>query len=123
MKFYICKHCKNIIYYMNDKGAPVSCCGEKMTELIPATSDGAYEKHIPVIKNVGNNVTIEVGEVLHPMLDVHYIEWIVLETKKRVYIERLNPGDAPKAVFTIEPEDEIVAAYEYCNLHGLYEKR
>ena len=107
MKFYICKHCKNIIYYMNDKGVEVSCCGEKMTELIPATSDGAYE----------------VGEVLHPMLDVHYIEWIVLETKKRLYIERLNPGDAPKAVFTIEPEDEIVAAYEYCNLHGLYEKR
>ncbi|MGI5935936.1 MAG: desulfoferrodoxin family protein [Oscillospiraceae bacterium] len=31
----------------------------------------------------------------------------------------LKPGDAPRAVFLLE-DDKPVAAYEYCNLHGLW---
>ena len=33
---------------MKDSGVPVMCCGQKMTEIIPGTSDGAVEKHLPV---------------------------------------------------------------------------
>ena len=25
-KFYVCKHCENIIAFVEDKGVPVMCC-------------------------------------------------------------------------------------------------
>ena len=82
MKFYICKHCGNIIAFAEDKGVPVVCCGEKMSELVPGTTDAAQEKHVPVIEVDGNLVTVKVGEVEHPMLEEHHIAWIALETKE-----------------------------------------
>lgn len=50
MKLYKCTHCGNIIAMWHDSGVPVMCCGEKMVELIPNTTDGAQEKHVPVIE-------------------------------------------------------------------------
>ena len=47
MKFYICEHCGNIVTFLQSSGVPVMCCGQKMTELVPGTSDGAKEKHVP----------------------------------------------------------------------------
>ena len=44
-KFYICKHCGNIIAKVKDTGVPVICCGEPMSEIIPGTTDAAVEKH------------------------------------------------------------------------------
>ncbi|MGX8729171.1 MAG: desulfoferrodoxin family protein, partial [Lachnospiraceae bacterium] len=32
----------------------------------------------------------------------------------------LAPGEAPEATFAITDDDEAVAAYDYCNLHGLW---
>ena len=40
-KFYICKHCGNIIAKVKDTGVPVICCGEPMSEIIPGTTDVA----------------------------------------------------------------------------------
>ena len=82
MKFYVCEHCGNIIQFVKESGVPVMCCGQKMSEIIPGTSDGAAEKHVPVIKQEGQKVIVEVGSVEHPMVDVHYIEWIILESEK-----------------------------------------
>ena len=48
MKFYRCEHCGNIIAMVKDKGVPVMCCGQKMTEIVPGTTDAAVEKHVPV---------------------------------------------------------------------------
>ena len=120
MKFYICKHCGNIIAFAEDKGVPVVCCGEKMSELVPGTTDAAQEKHVPVIEVDGNLVTVKVGEVEHPMLEEHSIRWIALETKEGMQRKRLAPGAEPKASFALTEGDEPVAAYEYCNLHGLW---
>ena len=50
MKFYRCEHCGNIVAMVKDKGVPVMCCGQKMTEIIPGTTDAAAEKHIPVFE-------------------------------------------------------------------------
>ena len=47
-KFYICKHCGNIIEKVEDKGVPVVCCCEVMQELQAGIEDGAVEKHVPV---------------------------------------------------------------------------
>ena len=122
MKFYVCKHCKNLVTLLHESGVPMMCCGEKMTELVPGTSDGAFEKHVPAVSVDGSIVTVKVGEVEHPMLENHYIQWIVLETKKGAQIHYLKPGEKPEAVFALAEGDEAIAAYEYCNLHGLWKK-
>ncbi|MBQ9329442.1 MAG: desulfoferrodoxin [Oscillibacter sp.] len=119
-KFYICEHCGNIIALVKDKGVPVMCCGQKMTELVPGTSDGAHEKHVPVYTVEGNLVTVTVGAVEHPMLEAHYIEWISLQTKFGNQRKVLHPGDAPRACFALCEGDEVEAAYAYCNLHSLW---
>ena len=122
MKFYVCNHCGNIIRYDKNSGVPVQCCGEAMKELVPGTTDGAFEKHVPVITQSDNLVTVTVGAVEHPMLSEHFIEWIVLETKNGTQKVQLSPGDKPVAQFSLVPGDEVVAAYEYCNLHRLWKK-
>lgn len=120
VKFYKCSHCGNIIYKVYDAGVPVVCCGEKMVELIPGTSDGAAEKHVPAVSVDGKRVSVQVGSVEHPMVEVHYIQWIALETKKGLQFRYLSPAEAPVAVFDVAEDDEPVAVYEYCNLHGLW---
>ncbi len=120
MRFFKCGHCGNVIDFMTDNGVPVMCCGELMQELIPGTSDGAAEKHVPVVEVEGNKVKVCIGEVEHPMVEAHYIEWIVLETRKGAQKVNLKPGQIPCVEFILADGDEAVAAYEYCNLHGLW---
>lgn len=120
LKFFICKHCGNIITHLLSSGVNVVCCGEPMTELIPNTSDGAGEKHVPVVKVNGQEVTVEVGSVQHPSLPAHYIQWIALHTENGVQFRYLKAGDTPKAVFVLADGEKAIAAYEYCNLHGLW---
>ena len=122
MEFYRCRHCGNLITFMDNKGPAIVCCGEKMEKLIPGTVDAALEKHSPVIKQEGNMVRVEVGSVAHPMLPEHYIQWIVLETKNGVQIKKLSPSDEPCALFPLAEGDAVVAAWEYCNIHGLWKK-
>lgn len=87
-------------------------------EVIANTTDGAYEKHVPVIEHEGDHVIVKVGSVAHPMVDVHYIEWIILETATGYQRKDLKPGEKPEAEFAVT--EPVVAAYEYCNLHGLW---
>jgi superoxide reductase len=94
-----------------------------MTKLEPNTVDAANEKHVPVVKVDGNNVTIEVGSVAHPMTEEHYITWIYIQTEHGGQRKNLTPSDAPKATFALADGDKLVAAFAYCNLHGLWETR
>ncbi len=121
-KFYVCKHCGNLVSMIHASGVKMICCGEEMSELKPNTVDAAQEKHVPVVTVNGNTVTVEVGSVPHPMLDAHYIQWIYLETEQGIQRKCLKPGTEPKAVFSLAEGDKAVAAYEYCNLHGLWKK-
>jgi len=120
LKFYRCSHCGNIIAYVKDSGVPIVCCGEKMAEIIPGTTDAAVEKHVPVYTVEGNLVKVKVGSVAHPMLEEHSIEWIALQTNKGNQRKVLKPGEAPEACFCICDGEEVQAVYEYCNLHGLW---
>ena len=122
VKFYICETCKNIITKIVDSKVPVVCCGKPMKELVPGAVDGALEKHVPKVTIEGNTVKVQIGEVIHPMLAEHYIQFIALETKNGVQIKNLKAGDEPKAEFVLADGDEAVAVYEYCNLHGLWVK-
>lgn len=120
MKFFVCKHCGNIITYAYDSKVPVVCCGETMEEMVAGTVDASREKHVPVIKVEGNIVTVDVGSVAHPMEEKHYITFVALETKAGTQIVKLVAGDKPEAVFALLPGDEVIAVYEHCNLHGLW---
>ena len=107
-------------YRINDQVIISNVTRSDGEELIANTTDGAHEKHVPVIEQQGDHVVVRVGSVAHPMLDVHYIEWIVLQTKDGVQRNALKPGDAPKAVFALLEGDEVEAVYAYCNLHSLW---
>ena len=120
MRFYRCSHCGQIVAIVKYTGAPLVCCGEPMKEIIPGTSDGAAEKHVPVYEVKDGKVIVCVGSVEHPMLPEHYIEWIAIQTKNGNQRKALKAGDAPKAEFYIAPDDEVVAVYAYCNLHSLW---
>ena len=120
MKFYICEHCGNIVAMVRDMGVPVMCCGEKMQEIVPGTTDAAVEKHVPAYEVKDNKVYVTVGAVEHPMLPEHYIEWIAVETTNGNQRKTLKPGEPPKAVFALNEGDEVLAVYAYCNLHSLW---
>lgn len=121
MRILKCKESGTIIEVVcGNEAEEITCCGQPMKDLKANSTDAAGEKHVPVIKIDGRNVEIVVGSVEHPMLEEHHIAWIQIETKKGIQRQNLVPGTAPKAVFTLTEGDELVAAYEYCNLHGLW---
>lgn len=121
MLFYRCMKCGNFVTFLGEKTACTpTCCGEPMTELKANTSDGAVEKHVPVVELDGNKVTVSVGSTLHPMLDNHYIEFVVLETEHGFYKRDFKPGDEPVCQFLLPEGEKALRAYAYCNLHGLW---
>lgn len=124
LKFYKCNTCGNLIVKIIDGETIPVCCGKQMTELRPAMTDGALEKHVPVWKRDKNTVDVTVGQIEHPMTLLHHIDFIVLETTKGFYVQNVFNSDCenckPEACFTICKDEEPVAVYEYCNLHGIY---
>ena len=119
-KFFICEHCGNIVAMVKPSGVPIVCCGKIMKELIPGTTDASVEKHVPVYTVNDNRVEVVVGDVIHPMAEEHYIEWISLQTKQGNQRKLLLPGMEPKATFLIETDAEVEAVYAYCNWHSLW---
>ena len=119
-KFFICKHCGNMIGMIKHSGVTPVCCGEAMPELVPNTVDASTEKHVPVITVKGNLVEVRVGSVPHPMIQEHYIEWVYILTEKGGQRKALKPNDEPVATFALTDDDKLLCAYEYCNLHGLW---
>ena len=118
MEFYRSNKNDRISVFVSTLGRPA---GEGADEVLTAnTVDAAREKHVPVIAREGNTVTVTVGSVLHPMTEEHYIPFIALETAQGLQVKNLKPGMKPVAVFALADGDEPVAAYEYCNLHGLW---
>ena len=95
------------------------CCGQKMTKLEPGTVEASHEKHIPVVAVDGNTVTVTIGSVEHPMVEEHSILWVYLQTDMGGQRKCLEVGKAPTVTFALADE-KPVAAYAYCNLHGLW---
>lgn len=95
-------------------------CNSNIELLNAKTADTSVEKHVPVVNIDGENVEVVVGSTLHPMEEKHYIEYIILETEKGAYVRYLNPGEEPKANFVLAKDEKVKAAYEYCNIHGLW---
>lgn len=156
-KFYYCPICGNLVLTIEGSGVTPHCCGQPMTELIPNKSDGAGEKHVPVVKALDKRtLRVEVGSLPHPMTPEHHIKFICIETPSGFQLRRLDPAAPAVAEFACPagelpivchpdegcacgPEcdcdddcsckggdkpcpcvDELIAAYEYCTIHGLW---
>ena len=118
-KFYICRTCGNLVNVINASGVPMMCCGKPMEALESNTVEASGEKHIPAVTVEEGAVHVMIGSVEHPMVDVHYIEWVYLQTENGGQRINLKPNQEPKVTFLLGNE-KPVAVYAYCNLHGLW---
>ena len=120
MEFYRSNKNDRISVFVSTLGRPA---GEGADEVLTANPvDAAREKQVPLVERSGNDVVVTVAEVIHPMTEAHYIMWIALETSEGFHVKNLAPGEVPTATFALTDGEEPVAAYEYCNLHGLWKK-
>jgi len=118
-QIYRCPVCGNIVEVLHAGGGELVCCGKPMILLSANTTDGATEKHVPIIEKTADSITVRVGSIPHPMEETHYIEFIEIIADDKIYRKFLKPGQEPTAVFNITTEN--VVAREYCNLHGLWQ--
>jgi len=117
-QIYKCEVCGNIVEVLHGGDGELVCCGKPMKLFKENTSEGAKEKHVPVIEKTKDGYKVTVGSVAHPMEEKHYIEWIELIADGVTHRKFLKPGDAPTATFAVAASS--VTAREYCNLHGLW---
>ena len=118
---YKCQGCGAVVESLWNGNESLSCCGQEMKELVANTTDGAKEKHVPVIEREGNRVTVKVGEVPHPMTGEHYILFVELIAGDTVLRHDFKGGDAKaEATFIIDDENAQLTAREFCNLHGFW---
>lgn len=115
---YKCDVCGNIVEVLHSGAGTLVCCGQPMKLMKENTTDGAKEKHVPVVEKVVGGVKVKVGSVAHPMEEKHYIEWIEIIADGKAYRQYLAPGQVPEAIFPVEVAD--IVAREYCNLHSLW---
>lgn len=120
--FYYCTHCGNMVNMLRDTGVPMKCCGENMIELVANTTDASQEKHVPVVTVAGDTVTVQVGSAPHPMTEEHKIVWIYLQTEQGEQLVCTDTREKAEATFKLVDGDKPIAAFEYCNLHGLWKK-
>lgn len=116
MKFYLRTDHKIVMEAFKDTDLDCKC----LKQLKANTTDGAKEKHVPVVDVKDGVVNVVVGSVLHPQTPEHLIEFIVVVTTNGVYRKDLTPEDEPKASFALLPGEKVLEVYEYCNLHGLW---
>ena len=120
MKLLKCKKSDKLFLVLRE--GDVEIVEEKLEEIKPNSKDAALEKHVPSVKVNGNKVEVVVGDVIHPMLEEHFIQEIILVTNYATHIRHLKPKEEPRAVFVLAEDEKPVAVYEYCNLHGLWVK-
>ena len=118
-KFLICNNCKNLVQQFSDDNSELSCCGEKMKELIPNTVEANVEKHIPVVNIEGNKLSVQVGVIIHPQSQEHFISLIQVKCGNKVQIANLTYKDEAKAEFFGDWKDKV-EVQAYCNLHGIW---
>ena len=117
LEFYRCEICGNIVQVMHTGAGELVCCGKPMTLLKPNTKENEkQEKHVPVF----TENKIQVGAVLHPMLEEHHIEFIqaISDDKKQILTKFLDINNEPQMSLS---KNSYTTATEYCNLHGLWQ--
>lgn len=100
--------------------ATVRCCGNAMELLEPNSVEASTEKHLPVgTFTEDGKLIVKMGNVSHPMIAEHFIQWICIVNGESIQRMKLEAGQAPEATFCVCNATEI-DMYAYCNLHGLW---
>lgn len=120
---YKCNICGNVVKVNVAGKGNLICCGQPMELQNPRTEEQGYEKHLPVVEQEGDVLKVKVGSIPHPMEPSHYIVWVEVEFDGYHLQKFLNPGESPEGEFCLSGSGKVRAVREYCNLHGLWEKR
>jgi len=120
LQIYKCSVCGNIVEVVFTSSGELVCCGQPMDLVVENSVDASLEKHVPVIKQESEDITVQVGSIAHPMEEAHYIEWIeVIDENGGVLKKFLKPGEKPEAQFCIKTKNKLTTR-EYCSIHGLW---
>jgi len=117
---YKCDVCGNIVEVLHSGAGALVCCDQPMKLMKENTTDGAKEKHVPVVEKVVGGVKVKVGSVAHPMEEKHYIEWIEIIGEGKAYRQFLAPGQAPEAIFPIEATNIVARDTAISTASGNY---
>lgn len=123
LKFYRCAKCGNIDVHVQESGVAVECCGQPMDLLIPNSVEARHDIHVPLVNLFEGEALVSVGENPHPMLPEHHLQWIAFQSTAGIQIHWLKTEDPPYYEFLIQEAADPLAAYAYCNLHGLWKTR
>ena len=93
-EIYKCATCGNVVEVLHCGEGELVCCGKPMMLMTENTSDGAKEKHVPVVEKIEGGYKVTVGSIDHPMSEEHYIQFVetVSEDKNNVHIKYLKPN-------------------------------
>jgi superoxide reductase len=119
MEIFKCSICGNIVDLINNQHGTLVCCGKPMDLMIPNTVDAALEKHIPIINCNDNNIEIRIGEVIHPFVEEHYIDFVIIEYGNSIKRIKLDKNQEPIVNINFNYKGDI-NVYAYCNIHGLW---
>lgn len=121
-QIFKCEYCGNVVEITSVGGGELVCCAHPMKLMLENTSDGAVEKHVPVIEaNPNGGCIVKIGATPHPMTSDHFIEWVEIINGPYVNRKYLKAGDLPQAEFYL-PKKETLYIRAYCNKHGLWKK-
>lgn len=119
MKFVVCPICDQVYAKVVDHGTRVMCCNHSTEDIIKNNQKEQSEEHRPLIRKIGNFVTVTVGPN-HPMIETHFISAIFLETSLGFQYKNIASKDEAKAEFILANDEEIINVYTYCNVHLLH---
>ncbi len=121
---YKCNVCGNVVRVNLAGGGNLFCCGQPMVLQRPKDSGEGEQKHLPVVERAAEGLKVTVGEVPHVMEQNHWIVWVEVETADGYCYQRfLKPGEEPVVEFRLSSGEEPKVVREYCNLHGLWERK
>ena len=123
LEIYKCNVCGNVVEIINAGVGQLVCCSLPMELLPEHKNDDEYqEKHIPIVTLEGENKTIRVGSIPHPMEEKHYIMFIEAISPDKKYLKRkyLFPSEEAKMELKQNCNYSEFTARELCNIHGLW---
>lgn len=121
---YKCSICGNLVQVILSGGGELVCCGKPMTYLKPKNNSDEIlgEKHVPRYMTDKDKEYIQVGSILHPMTNEHYIQFVEAfsQDKNRVTLQYFSPEEKP--IMNLDTSlGQDCNSLAYCNLHGLWE--
>ncbi len=117
MKILKCHSCNALVKVLEDCHCRcgIECCGEKMEEVIPNSTEASFEKHLPQYEKVGDKIKVVVP---HVMEEDHYITMISYVHDDIEETITFAPNKKATVEFIYYPHSKL---YSYCNQHGLWE--